>query len=155
MFLIEAGALTGRTMKGAEARLRIRAIEALRDRRPASVIRMQGDIERPAAGNDRVGSCGCKTGADQLGQHLTLEAVGQKDRLGAAVGGRVEQFERPAPVALGAAGSALSGCRHLGTRAAALVADCLSQPDEVHNPAGGQSRSSAAGSSKRNSAAAN
>jgi len=60
-------------------------------------------------GNDRVGSCGCKTGADQLGQHFTLEAVGQKDRLGAAVAGRVEQFERPAPVALGAAGSALSG----------------------------------------------
>jgi hypothetical protein len=114
-----------------------------------------GDIERPAAGNDRVGSCGCKTGADQLGQHLTLEAVGQKDRLGAAVGGRVEQFERPAPVALGAAGSSPSGCRHLGTRAAALVADSLSPPDEVHNPAGGQSRSSAAGSSKRNSVAAN
>ncbi len=113
-----------------------------------------GDIERPAAGNDRVGSCGCKTGADQLGQHLTLEAVGQKDCLGAAVGGRVEQFERPAPVALGAAGSSPSGCRHLGTRAAALVADSLSPPDEVHNPAGGQSRSSAAGSSKRNSVAA-
>jgi hypothetical protein len=89
-------------------------------RRPASVIRMRVTLSgRPPA---TIGSAlaVARTGADQLGQHLRLEAVGQNDRLGAAVGGRVEQFERPAPVALGAAGSALSGCRHLGTRAAAL-----------------------------------
>src|SRR5262245_1319311 len=111
-------------------------------RRPASVIRMRVTLSgRPLA---TIGSA-LAVARPALISSASISLLKPWAR----------QFERPAPVALGAAGSALSGCRHLGTRAAALVADCLSQPDEVHNPAGGQSRLSAAGSSKRNSVAAN
>src|SRR5262249_22257416 len=79
----------------------------LRERPPASRSNPHADDFDPAPAYDHaVDGCRREPSVDQLDQQLGLEPVGQHDRLGAAVDGRLKQFKRSTALLL-------SG-RHLG-----------------------------------------
>src|SRR5262249_41200175 len=76
-------------------RYRGSGLSKLRERPPASRGNPHaGDFDPAPAGDHALDARRREPGVDQLDQELGLEPVGQHDRLGAAVDGCLEQFER-------------------------------------------------------------
>jgi hypothetical protein len=64
------------------------------------------DFDRASADNHALAVCGGESGAHKLNYLFDSEAMGEQDRLGAAVPTSREQLERAAAVGLGAASDA-------------------------------------------------
>jgi|SRR5260221_13404866 hypothetical protein len=89
-------------------RLRLRGSDRpFCERLPASLGDLHTrDFNRASADNHALAVCGGESGAHKLNYLFDSEAMGEQDRLGAAVPTSREQLERAAAVGLGAASDA-------------------------------------------------